>query len=616
MSMSDDTVNPASKTQSLRRESGSPSTASGGAGGLPGLAAFGQMKTYKPTTAGVDETPPDAAVAPDAQDPFDTRSESPANTYSYEQANTPAAPSEPAPSAFDMAEVRAANQAANRAAKAAVQQPYEQDPDASQAYAMPGNGAQETPPAPEAADRPADYAYSPDELQQYMAQLQAEDERVAASEAGAAEASSYPDELSQAELGVGQSAQGGGAEEPFDLGSSTALKTFEARYDQHPEIPLGSFDDPDEQPFFHADGQQDAEFDAGMEPEDMAPPRERSGRRMVMIGSGLVGALALGGALAFAYKTGGNPQLADSGAPPLIKADDRPVKVTPKEPGGKQFPHQNKQIYDRLSGEQQAEVERLVPREEQVATAPAKTAGLDADIPSQQQQVASADARTAADAAASGGPHKVRTLQVRPDGTVVQPQAEPATAQHPAIPALPPPGSDMTTGVAVTIPETPAEPAVPAQPASDPTTVAAISQPEQTAPQQPSAAEPVPVAQEPAEAESAPTAAIAPLPEPKPTVPTRTATAAVPAEADGSIFVVQVAARRSQAMALAAFADLQQKYTKLLGNYQPMIQSADLGNKGTWYRLRVGPMSKKAEADSLCRNLKKAGLRSCLVRPL
>ena len=44
---------------------------------------------------------------------------------------------------------------------------------------------------------------------------------------------------------------------------------------------------------------------------------------------------------------------------------------------------------------------------------------------------------------------------------------------------------------------------------------------------------------------------------------------------------------------------MQQKYTRLLGNYQPMIQSADLGAKGVWYRLRVGPMSKKAEAQSL-----------------
>jgi cell division septation protein DedD len=69
-------------------------------------------------------------------------------------------------------------------------------------------------------------------------------------------------------------------------------------------------------------------------------------------------------------------------------------------------------------------------------------------------------------------------------------------------------------------------------------------------------------------------------------------------------------------MALAAFADLQQKYTSLLGNYQPLIESANLGDKGTWYRLRVGPISKKADAETLCRKLKGAGLRSCLVRPL
>ena len=80
-------------------------------------------------------------------------------------------------------------------------------------------------------------------------------------------------------------------------------------------------------------------------------------------------------------------------------------------------------------------------------------------------------------------------------------------------------------------------------------------------------------------------------------------------------YVVQVAARKSQAGALAAFADLEQRYPTLLRGYGPMIQRAELPNAGTWFRLRIGPMKKRTEAASLCKSLRSAGLRSCLIRP-
>ena len=421
-----------------------------------------------------------------------------------------------------------------------------------------------------------------------------------------------------------QSAYGGyengsaGADQNFDTHNS--LQTFEARYDQHPEIPLGSFDEPGEQPFFDQNGQADASFDVGLADDglagdEMEPPVERKSRKVLMVASGLIGALALGGAIAFAYKVGGGPQLASGESPPLIQADSRPVKVTPVEPGGKQFPHQNKQIYDRLQGDQRPEVEKIVPRQEEVAaTARPGGAQLDSDLAKPAtKQVAVAEVKPDA-AAPQGGPHRVRTLQIKPDGTVVTPPAE--AQPNAAAPA---------TSVAVAVPTTPAQP--------DPVTTASIQQqavpqlPAQTpppaaeatpAPAAAAPAAPAPVAAQPQQP-AAPAAAPAPLPQQKPAAPVRTArapAAAQPATPSGSIYVVQIASRRSQSLALAAFADMQQKYTKLLANYKPMIQSADLGAKGVWYRLRVGPMSKKAEAQSLCSNLKRAGLRSCLVRPL
>lgn len=79
-------------------------------------------------------------------------------------------------------------------------------------------------------------------------------------------------------------------------------------------------------------------------------------------------------------------------------------------------------------------------------------------------------------------------------------------------------------------------------------------------------------------------------------------------------FVVQVTSRSSQTSALAAFADMQQKYPSLIGSYAPDIQRADLGAKGVWYRLRVGPVNSKTAANDLCASLKQAGHPGCFVR--
>lgn len=84
-------------------------------------------------------------------------------------------------------------------------------------------------------------------------------------------------------------------------------------------------------------------------------------------------------------------------------------------------------------------------------------------------------------------------------------------------------------------------------------------------------------------------------------------------QASSSKFVVQVGSKKSQTDALAAFADIQQKYPSLLGSYRPIVQKADLGSKGTWYRLHIGPIDDKTQAYKLCGDLKSQGLPDCLV---
>jgi cell division septation protein DedD len=120
---------------------------------------------------------------------------------------------------------------------------------------------------------------------------------------------------------------------------------------------------------------------------------------------------------------------------------------------------------------------------------------------------------------------------------------------------------------------------------------------------------PAPVAEAapaPAAADPAPVAAIPPKPQ-------VAAADAAPAPAKPSQYVVQVGSKQNQTEALATFADMQQKYPTLLAAYRPMVQKADLGAKGVWYRLRIGPIVDKSAASKLCSQLKSQGHPDCLV---
>ena len=87
--------------------------------------------------------------------------------------------------------------------------------------------------------------------------------------------------------------------------------------------------------------------------------------------------------------------------------------------------------------------------------------------------------------------------------------------------------------------------------------------------------------------------------------------AAQPAAASGN-YTVQVSSQRSEAQAQAAYKSLQQKHPSLFGPQSARILRADLGDKGVYYRVRVGPMA-RAQANQFCSNLKKRG-GDCFVR--
>lgn len=86
---------------------------------------------------------------------------------------------------------------------------------------------------------------------------------------------------------------------------------------------------------------------------------------------------------------------------------------------------------------------------------------------------------------------------------------------------------------------------------------------------------------------------------------------AAPAPAKGR-YIVQVSSQRSRKQAQSAYANLQRRYPSVLENVPPLIQKADLGDRGTYYRVRLGPFQQQA-ATKLCGSLISAG-GECFVR--
>lgn len=94
--------------------------------------------------------------------------------------------------------------------------------------------------------------------------------------------------------------------------------------------------------------------------------------------------------------------------------------------------------------------------------------------------------------------------------------------------------------------------------------------------------------------------------------PRSTQTAAAPSPAEPAQpalrgYVVQVSARRSKADAEASFRSLQSKFPRQLGSRTATIERADLGAKGIYYRVMVGPFMSAGAADQFCSSLKAAG---------
>ena len=111
--------------------------------------------------------------------------------------------------------------------------------------------------------------------------------------------------------------------------------------------------------------------------------------------------------------------------------------------------------------------------------------------------------------------------------------------------------------------------------------------------------EPIPVTE--------PTPARVTAPDPTPVISSRSAVS-------GS-HVVQVGAFRSNDEALAKWSSMQSKLSGVIGDKSFDIEEADLGARGVYHRLRIGPFANSDAASAYCATLKQNG-QDCLPKKL
>lgn len=347
-------------------------------------------------------------------------------------------------------------------------------------------------------------------------------------------------------------------------------------------------------------------------PGEEEPRRPRfGGMRGVGIVVGVL-AVAVVALVGFRMVSGG----ISNGPPQVFEDDGLPAKGPPEtasaesedaDPAGKT-------IYDRVDGTTDTQSARLVER----PTAPVDSlpgVGAGAQMSGSGETVME--------------PRRVRTVVVRPDGTIVPGQtADPRAVPETAADTLPEPvpaadRSAMTdlaaSGAAAETAsaEAGAESQISTEAAEVEQTLASEAVGETQGPLRLPERRPAPPAVRTTTATTPATqSAAAPAQSagtPMALVPggASAPAATAPVSAPAGSFMVQVTSQRSRDQALAAYQQLQRKFPSVLGGRAPSLQSVEISGKGTYYRVRVQGGS-QAQAAQLCSQLKAAG-GDCVV---
>lgn len=309
----------------------------------------------------------------------------------------------------------------------------------------------------------------------------------------------------------------------------------------------------------------------------------------------------------------------EDGPAPLLTADAMPIKETPEaQPDS---PNSQSIIFNEMDGVTPGENEQLVSRDQTNLSEMANIAPPDVS----EEGLAN---------------RKVRTVTVRPDGTIVSSAEGVAGSSilpvdRPNVPVVP--GAtdgisellanvEATTPAATLTPSTPAAaPAVapaapvaaatpaPATPAAVPEVALTPAQPGSLIPAVDAAGNPIPgktaIVPRTKPATFAPqataplNAVVAPPAQAAGGIPGATEVAALPNNAPA---YVQLASQRSEADARTTAQALVARFGPLFGGASMEVQRVDLGERGIYYRVRVPATSLQA-ANTLCNNIKAAG---------
>jgi hypothetical protein len=318
------------------------------------------------------------------------------------------------------------------------------------------------------------------------------------------------------------------------------------------------------------ESEQDYDYEQDYYESERRPNRLKIG--LVVAGIVILGGVSIG--WGFAHRGGGAPQEIAT-----IAAPEGPAKVPPVG-GDEQQEQQGAAVLDR---NENATVRNVVAHEEQPVdpTATAATRAL-------RSGAGQADASPADNAPLVQEPKRVKTVSVRPDGTVIANDTVPTAAVAPSRPLRAAPRDPAPDDVAETQGGTPRNVA-----ASPPVTTPRAAKPAK--PAKVAVVEPPPP----------------PIVENDDAGAAPSENAADPAPAPGT-FAVQFGAAASEAEARTMMESVMGKYGPQLGGRRLGYRHAKVGEKSV-YRVRVGGVSKES-AVGICEKVKAAG-GNCFVAP-
>lgn len=361
------------------------------------------------------------------------------------------------------------------------------------------------------------------------------------------------------------------------------------------------------------------DFDDAATDERTAAPmmhevqRSDGARRGVVIAAIVGGVALIGGIGAFALSFGDG---SGSDVPVVVRADDTPVKVRPENPGGTVVPNQDNKVYQTVTGgvSTPSQETLITSNEEPVDVAVEGALPLNEDdvavdmAPKGEDRIYPADdtdATSAAEEIAVVAPRKVRTMVVKPDGSlaprdeiveetaVTEPKAgAEASAMQPAESSAAPAAADAGTAQAPVVAPAPVEPVK--------TKVAKAAD----------APKPVEKPLATAIPDAGPLAPSRPADQPVDVVGEVKPDQVAAVGAAGA-WSVQIASQPNEAAAKSTYQDLSRRYASVIGGKGVTIVKAEISGKGTFYRVRV-PAGSRSDAIALCEKYKAAG-GNCFV---